>query len=42
MRTAQLENLRKSYEAQKKDLEETVQKADIHTQPLIKGVLHVE
>ena len=42
MRTAQLENLRKSYEAQKKDLEETVQKADIHTQPLVKGVLHVE
>lgn len=42
MRNAQLENLRKHYEEQKKVLEETIQKADIHTQPLVKGVLHVE
>jgi superfamily II DNA/RNA helicase len=41
MRTGQLDNLRKKYEEQKKVLEETVQKADIHTQPLVKGVLHV-
>lgn len=42
MKTAQLENLRKHYEDQKRVLEETIQKADIHTQPLVKGVLHVE
>ena len=42
MRTAQLENLRKQYDEQKKNLDETVIKADIHTQPLVKGVLHVE
>ena len=42
MRNAQLENLRKHYEEQKKILEDTVQKADIHTQPLVKGVLHIE
>jgi hypothetical protein len=42
MRTAQLENLKKNYEDQKKALEEIISKADIHTQPLVKGVLHVE
>lgn len=42
MRTAQLDNLLKGYEEQKKVLDETIQKADILTQPLIKGVLHVE
>lgn len=42
MRNAQLENLRKHYEEQKKVLEDTVKKADIHTQPLVKGVLHIE
>jgi putative helicase len=42
MRNAQLENLRKHYKEQKKVLEETIRKADIHTQPLVKGVLHVE
>jgi hypothetical protein len=42
MRTAQLGNLKKNYEEQKKALEETIGKADIHTQPLVKGILHVE
>lgn len=42
MRTGQLDNLRKKYEEQKRVLEETIQKADIHTQPLVRGVLHVE
>jgi hypothetical protein len=42
MRTAQLENLKKNYEEQKRALEETIGKADIHTQPLVKGILHVE
>lgn len=41
MRTGQLENLRKKYDEQKKVLEDTIKKADIHTQPLVKGVLHV-
>ncbi len=42
MRNAQLENLRNHYEEQKKILDETVSKADIHTQPLVRGVLHIE
>ena len=42
MRNAQLENLRKHYDEQKKILDNTVKKADIHTRQLIKGVLHVE
>lgn len=42
MRTSQLDNLRKHFDEQQKILEETIQKADIHTQPLVKGVLHVE
>jgi hypothetical protein len=42
MRTAQLENLKKNYKEQKRALEETIGKADIHTQPLVKGILHVE
>ena len=42
MRNAQLENLRKHFEEQKKMLEDAIQKADIHTQPLVKGVLHIE
>ena len=42
MRNAQLDNLRKHFEEQKKMLEDAIQKADIHTQPLVKGVLHIE
>lgn len=36
----QLENLKK-YEEQKRTVEETISKADIHTNLLIRGVLHV-
>lgn len=42
MKKAQLENLHRYYEEQKKLLEETIKKADIHTQLLIKGVLRIE
>lgn len=42
MRNAQLEKVRKQYEEQKKKLQDTIGKADILTQPLVKGVLHVE
>ncbi len=42
MRNSQLDNLRKHFEEQKKVLEDTIQKADILTQPLVKGVLHIE
>ncbi len=42
MRTSQLDNLRKKYEEQKKELEDTIKKADILTQPLVKGILHIE
>lgn len=42
MRKSQLDNLRKKYEEQKKVMEEIILKADIHTQPLVKGLLHVE
>lgn len=42
MRTSQLDNLRKKYEEQKRELEDTIKRADIHTQPLVKGILHVE
>ena len=42
MRTGQLENMRKAYDKQKKVFEEAIQKADIHSELLVKGVLHVE
>ena len=42
MRKSQLEKLSRDYEAQKKELEETIQKADIHTMLLVRGVLHIE
>ena len=42
MRTGQLEKLRKHFDEQKKILDDTIQKADIHTQLLVKGVLHVD
>ena len=41
MRVSQLENLKKKYEEQKRTVEETISKADIHTNLLIRGVLHV-
>lgn len=42
MKNKQLENLRNQYEEQKIKLEEAIKKADIHTQPLVKGILHIE
>ena len=42
MRTSQLENITKKYNAQIKKVDETVEKVDIHTNLLVKGVLHVD
>lgn len=42
MRVSQLENIKKKYEEQKKMVEETISKADIHTNLLVRGVLHVD
>lgn len=42
MRTAQLEKLTADYESQQRQMNETVATADIHTDLLVRGVLHVE
>ena len=42
MRTSQLNKLRVDFENQEKTMKDTISKADIHTNLLIKGVLHVE
>lgn len=42
MREAQLENLKKKYEDQKAMVEDTITKADIHTNLLVRGVLHMD
>ena len=42
MRFAQLENITKKYNAQTKKVDETVAKVDIHTNLLVRGVLHVD
>ena len=42
MRTSQLNKLRIDYENQENIMKDTILKADIHTNLLIKGVLHVE
>ena len=42
MRIAQLENITKKYNAQTKKVDETVAKVDIHTNLLVRGVLHVD
>lgn len=42
MRNAQLENITKKYNAQTKRVDETVAKVDIHTNLLVRGVLHVD
>lgn len=42
MRIAQLENITKKYSAQTKKVDETVAKVDIHTNLLVRGVLHVD
>lgn len=41
MRTSQLEKLLADYETQKKEMDETVAKAEIKTKLLVKGILHV-
>lgn len=42
MRKSQLDKLKSDFNAQKKAMDETIKKADIHTNLIIKGVLHVE
>ena len=42
MRVAQLENIRKKYNAQTKKVDETIAKVDIHTNLLVRGILHVD
>ena len=42
MRIAQLENVKKKYNAQIKQVDETIKKVDIHTSLLVRGVLHVD
>ena len=42
MKEAQLENLKKKNAEQQKMVEETIGKADIHTNLLVRGVLHVD
>ena len=42
MRIAQLENITKKYNAQTKKVDETVAKVDIHTNLLVRGILHVD
>lgn len=42
MREAQLKNLKKEYADQKTRVEDTIGKADIHTNLLVRGVLHVD
>jgi len=42
MRIAQLENITKKYNAQTKKVDETVAKVDIHTNLLVRGVLHID
>lgn len=42
MRTSQLNKLTNDFEYQKKSLKETISKADIHTNLLVRGVLHID
>ncbi len=42
MRTSQLDKLLADFEKQKKDMDKTVAKAEIKTNLLVKGILHVE
>ena len=42
MRVAQLENITKKYNAQTKKVDETLAKVDIHTNLLVRGILHVD
>lgn len=42
MRQSQIEKLEKDYKLQEKSMNETIAKADIHTNLLVKGILHVD
>ena len=42
MRTSQLEKLLVDFERQKREMDETVSRAEIKTNLLVKGILHVE
>ena len=42
MRTRQLDNLTSKYQAQMKEIDETMAKVDIHTNLLVRGVLHAD
>lgn len=42
MRRAQLDKLTSDFDAQQRKMNETISKADIHTELLVKGILHVE
>ena len=42
MRVAQLENITKKYNAHTKKVDETLAKVDIHTNLLVRGILHVD
>lgn len=41
MRQSQLDNLEKDYAVQTNIINETIAKADIHTNLLVKGILHI-
>ena len=42
MRNSQLNKIRTDYENQESAMRETMKKADIHTNLLVKGMLHVD
>ena len=42
MRTSQLEKLLVDFDRQKREMDETVSRAEIKTNLLVKGILHVE
>lgn len=42
MRTSQLDKLQKDYKIQETKFKEVISKADIHTNLLVKGILHIE
>ncbi len=42
MRIAQMENLKKKHDAQEKKIDDAMNKADIHTTLLVKGVIHID
>ena len=42
MRLSQLENIKEKYDEQKERIRETISRADIHTNLLVRGLLHVD